>query len=219
MNPYYNSIIDDINNNKPIINLSDSNLTDENVIEIADLIKDNNSIKVLKIGNIPYCSEHIDRFTYYLNIRKHELIKQYNTNIRNKITIEGYSYLFETLKYNNSIHTLKLDEILFEDSEVFYDENHRKNFKNNDILINILSEMLLINKSITKLTVNYNTYISDETFIKFCNAIKNHNDFYKLNVMFKNFDNEDMYNIFLESLTNQMRCSLTLTMRLFIRTF
>ena len=111
MNPYFNSIIEDINNNKPVIILSDANLTDENVIEIADLIKDNNSIEVLKIRNTPYCSDHIDRFTYYLNIRKHELIEQYNTNIRNKITIKGYSYLFETLKYNNSIHTLKLDEI------------------------------------------------------------------------------------------------------------
>lgn len=40
----FNSIIDDINNNKKIINLYNSNLTDEDIIKIADLIKINNCI-------------------------------------------------------------------------------------------------------------------------------------------------------------------------------
>ena len=78
MNHNFNSIIKDINNNKPVITLSDANLTDENVIEIADLIKGNNSIEVLKIGNTPYCHKHLDRCTYYSDIRKYELINQYN---------------------------------------------------------------------------------------------------------------------------------------------
>ena len=100
---------------------------------------------------------------------------------------------------------------MFEDSEVYYDENHRKNYKNNDILINILSEMLLNNKSITKLSIKYNISISYETFIKFCNAIKNHNVFYSLKIFFGNFKYVNMYNIFLESLKNHIYlCSLKL---------
>lgn len=193
MNPYFNSIIEDINNNKLVINISDSNLTDEDIIKIADLIKDNNTIKVLNL-NSNYkksLSKNINRFNYHLNITQSEIMTQYKDNIINKITLKGFIYLFNSLKYNNSINTLILDN-----------RSYKKNTYNN-IYINSLSEMLLINKSISKLTLKMDNMLSDETFNKFCDALKNHNNFYTLKIYFENFKIVSYYNKFLEILTNQ----------------
>ena len=142
-NIYFESIINAINNNKSIIDLSNSNLTDENIIYISDLIKDNISIKKLIIAN--YNDENCYNNVYKYNISHIENINdlgkqltyQYNNYIINKITIEGYNYLFETLKYNNTIQTLIIhfDNFSFE----FYNNLNIDNF------VNKLSEMLLIN--------------------------------------------------------------------------
>ena len=193
MNPYFNSIIEDINNNEPVINISDSNLTDEDIIKISDLIKDNNTIKVLNLSsNYKKClSKNIDRFNYHLNISQLEIMTQYKDNTKNKITLKGYVYLFNSLKYNNSINTLILDN-----------RSYEKNTSNNTY-INSLSEMLLINKSINKLKLKINYMLSNEAFNNFCNALKNHNNFYILKIYFENFKIDSYYNIFLEILTNQ----------------
>ena len=193
MNPYFNSIIEDINNNKPVINISDSNLTNEDIIKIADLIKDNNAIKVLNLNSNckKSLSKNINKFNYHLNITKSEIMKQYIDNIQDKITLKGFIYLFNSLKYNNSINTLILDNRSF-----------KKDISNNTY-INSLSEMLLINNSINKLKLKMDTILSDEAFNKFCIAIKNHGDFYSLKVYFENFKIDTYYDIFLETLINQ----------------
>lgn len=193
MNPYYNSIIDDINDDKILIDLSDSNLTDENIIKIADLIRENNSIKVLKIKRYSLYDrnalfKNIDKFTYHLNITETELYNQYKNNFKNKLTNKGFSYLFEALKYNNSIHTLILGDCTY----IKY-INH---------FIKDLSEMLLINTSITKLSFSMHADFTYKTFIKFCDAIKNHT-FYSLHFNSLIFENDDFNDIFIEALKNQ----------------
>lgn len=193
MNPYYNSIIDDINDDKILIDLSDSNLTDKNIIKIADLIRENNSIKVLKIKSYSLYDrnalfKNIDKFTYHLNITETELYNQYKNNFKNKLTNKGFSYLFEALKYNNSIHTLILGNCTY----IKY-INH---------FIKDLSEMLLINTSITKLSFSMHADFTYKTFIKFCDAIKNHT-FYSLHFNSLIFENDDFNDIFIEALKNQ----------------
>lgn len=200
-NIYFEAIINDINNNKSVIDLSNSNLTDENIIYISDLIKDNILIEKLIIAN--YNDRNCYNNVYKYNISHIEndddlcqqLKQQYNNNIINKITIEGYNYLFETLKYNNTIHTLIIQFDDFNDE--FYNNLSINNF------VDKLSEMLLINKSIINLEfyVKINN-ISKLSFIKFFNAIKNHSEFNILKIP-SCCDDDEMCDILIDSLSNQ----------------
>ena len=198
MNPYFVSIINDINNGKSTINLSDSNLTDENVIEIADLIKANDTVETLIIGHHiqqknKYMVDPIDitKFKYHLNMTIDEIDEQYNNNIKNKITIYGYNYLLNALKYNNSIHTLIIYDLYnkYNASSIIY------------MFINKLSEVLSINESIVNLTFMYFNKLSDVSFIKLCEAIKNHKTFECLDLSIYDF-NDNLYDIFINSLKN-----------------
>lgn len=193
MNYYFNNIIKKYNDNYYRIDLRDSNLTDENIYEITDLIKNNNSIQVLKIGNKKR-SKVSDKYTYQLYMTTAEIDEQYQHNIENKITMNGYNHLFECLKYNNTIHTLKI---------YYYSSNYLN--INLDSFIEKLSEMLLINKSIINLTLTLEHLIfSRKVFIKLCNALKNHNIFYSLLFHISNSQlNENDYNIFIDALQNQ----------------
>lgn len=200
-NIYFESIINDINNNKSVINLSNSNLTDENIIYISDLIKNNISIKKLIIAN--YNDENCYNNVYKYNISHFksnddlyiQLTHQFNNNIINKITIEGYNYLFETLKYNNTIHTL-----------IIHFDNHYFEFYNNlsiDNFVDKLSEMLLINKSIINLEFYVQLdLISKLSYIKFYNAIKNHCEFNILKIP-SHCSDDEMCDILIDSLSNQ----------------
>jgi len=208
MNYYFNNIIKKYNDNYYRIDLRDSNLTDENIYEITNLIKNINSFQVLKIGN-KKDSKISDKYTYQLYMTTAEIDEQYQHNIENKITMNGYNHLFECLKYNNTIHTLKI---------YYYSSNYLN--INLDSFIEKLSEMLLINKSIVNLTLTLEYLnFSRKAFIKLCNALKNHNIFYSLLFHISNSQlNEDDYNIFIDALQNQKylsNLSLHLTERFY----
>ena len=169
-------------NNK--IDLTNLGLNDENIIEIADLIKTYDSVSKLIIKN-SIKEKNILKYNY--QFLKKSLNQEININqqkniyfsyyfydrIFNKIT-DGYNYLFDSLKDNKNLIYLKIDKIIFSNENLVY-----------------LVDLLKRNTSIQKLYFNFNSELfSDYLNVPIDNICNRNYIFYgKLSEVFNNRNN------------------------------
>ena len=174
MNTSLEDIISYINNySNYTLNLNNKELLSKNnIIKISNAINNNNTIYKLIIDGRFFC----------INVKYFEN----NWRLYNNLYIDNFNILFDILKNNNTINTIKIT---------------LPYLSYNDLIK--LSELLQVNTSITHFNLCIlNEIIDEHKIILLADAFKNHNNLINLTLKLKFKKNMNVYKI-LESLQEQ----------------